>query len=531
MATSTAHPQAHKRFNRSAWAGLAVALPFLILFWVNIAHHTMFFDEVNAWGISAASPTLSKLFYYVHFEGHPWLWYFILWFPSRLTHDPVGMKWVAAALGTVNILIIGLLSPFTYKQRALILCSYFLVWEYTVMCRMYTVMLLLVLLYVVRRVRKPEGVVGCCALLGLAGNTDMTGVLLSGALLIEYAYSSYFGVAKEQRAAAIRRWVPGLLVYVALIVLSVATLWPSKGISWQSSGHIGSHALDRHRIQASIGNMIAAPWWPISPKFPHHFWETNVVDARWLYLLVPVVLFAYWRTFRRDRNLLLLMAVTLAAGALFADFVYEGRVRHWGISFVSLMVGLWLQHGAGEHAKQGDRRWSVWTYGLLAMSAAAGVAAIAGSWMHPFSRARDTAFWLKKNVPSGVPIVGDPDVSFTSVAEEMQEPVYFMECRCVDTFKLFAKTREDFPEAQLGTRLDLAMSDLKTQQLAFVFYRPLKAEDIEQLNTAGLSVAPLASFPGADSYLESYYVYEIEQSNGNSIIPPVSQTSRLLLSR
>jgi hypothetical protein len=112
-----------------AWKALAVVLPFLILFWVNIAHHTMFFDEINAWAISAASPTLSKLFYYVHFEGHPWLWYFILWGPSRLTHDPVAMKWVEAAFGTAILLIIGMLSPFTLKQRALVLSSYFLVWS------------------------------------------------------------------------------------------------------------------------------------------------------------------------------------------------------------------------------------------------------------------------------------------------------------------------------------------------------------------------------------------------------------------
>src|ERR1700761_9444011 len=183
----------------TAWKALAVVLPFLILFWANEAHHTMFFDEVNAWAISASSPTLSKLFYFVHYEGHPWLWYFILWFPSRLTHDPVGMKWVEAVLGTAIILILGLLSPFTYKQRALILCSYFLMWEYTVMCRMYSVMLLLVLLYVMRRVRRPEGVMGSCALLGLAGNTDMTGVLLSSALLVEYAYSSYMSVQREER--------------------------------------------------------------------------------------------------------------------------------------------------------------------------------------------------------------------------------------------------------------------------------------------------------------------------------------------
>ncbi|HEV2577564.1 MAG TPA: hypothetical protein VGU25_10170 [Acidobacteriaceae bacterium] len=510
MATSTAHPQAHARFSRLSWKTLAVVLPFLLLFWVDIAHHTMFFDEVNAWAISAASPTLSKLFYYVHFEGHPWLWYFILWFPSRLTHDPVGMKWVEAALGTANILILGLLSPFTYKQRALILGSYFLVWEYTVMCRMYSVMLLLVLLYVVLRLRKPDCVVGCCALLGLAGNTDMTGVLLSGALLVEYAYSSYFDVAREQRRAVIRRWVPGVLAYVALVGLSIATLWPAKQISWQSSGHLGSHALDRHRIQASIGNMVAAPWWPISPKFPHHFWETSVVEARWLYLLVPVVLFAYWWTFRRDRNLLLLMGCTLAFGILFADFVYEGRVRHWGISFVSFVVGLWLQSVQNEGKGERRVRWSRWTYLLLGMSAVAGAFAVYGSWAHPFSRAREAAFWLKQNEPNAA-LVGAGDVSFGSVAEEMQRPVYFLECRCVDTFKLFSKDREVFPESQLPLRFNLAMQDLHTNQLVFVFYRPLADDDTKRLTSAGLQAVPLTSFPGADSALESFYIYRISR--------------------
>jgi hypothetical protein len=497
----------------SAWKALAVVLPFLILFWVNIAHHTMFFDEANAWAISAASPTLSRLFYYVHYEGHPWLWYFILWFPSRLTHDPVAMKWVAATLGTANLLIVGLMSPFTYKQRALILCGYFFMWEYTVMCRMYSVMLLLVLLYVVRRVRRPEGVVGCCVLLGLTGNTDMTGVLLSGALLVEYAYSSYFGTPAAERRGVLRRWIPGLLVYVALIGLSIATLWPSKNISWQSSGHIGSQALNRHRIDASLGNMIAAPWWPISPQFPHRFWETTVIDAKWLYLLVPVVLFAYWKIFRRDRNLLLLMFVTLAIGVLFADLVYVGRVRHWGITFVSFLVGLWLQSADGSEAEQ--QSWSPWTYGLLGLSTAAGVLALIGSWAHPFSRAREAAKWLQQNEPGDVALVGYPDVSFASLAEELQRPVYFLECGCVDTFKLFSKDREDFAKSEIPERMKRAMADLHTQTLVFAMYEPLDADNEQRLREAGLSARALKSFPGADSMLESYYLYTVERTPGS----------------
>ena len=509
-------PIAHievKTQRSGAWMSLAVMLPFLILYWLNIAHHTMFFDELNAWGISAASPNLRMLFHYVHFEGHPWLWYFILWFPSRLTHDPMGLKWTEAVFGTAIILMIGTLSPFTYKQRALVLSSYFLLWEYTVMCRMYSVMLLLTLIYVLRRARRMDGVVLNCALLGLVSNTDMTGVLLASALLVEYWYSSWTVTVAPERGRLVQCWGAGLAVYAGLIALSVGTLWPSKQISWQSSGHIGSSALNRHRIQQSIGNMVASPWWPISRQFPHHFWETTVRDVHWLYLLLPIVLFVYWRTFRRDRNLLLLMGAVLAFGALFADFVYEGRVRHWGIAFVAFVLGLWIQSARHRYVEHRWPRWPAEAYTLLALSAVAGVFATVGSWEHPFSRAKDTAVWLKRSYSLNAPIVGAPDVSFTSVAEEMQRPVYFLECGCIDTFKLFARTRDDFPETELPQRLNRSLNDLGTPDVVFLFYRPLDAEDLQRLSGSGLLAEPVQTFTGADSYLESYYVYLVHNSS------------------
>lgn len=474
-------------------------------------HHTMFFDEVNAWAISAASPTLSKLFYYVHFEGHPWLWYFILWFPSRLTHDPVAMKWVEAAFGTAILLIIGLLSPFTYKQRALILSGYFLLWEYTVMCRMYSVMLLLVLLYVMRRVSRPEGVVGCCALLGLAANTDMTGVLISSALLVEYAYSSYLGVAKEERGAVVRRWIPGLMVYAALIGLSVATLWPSKDLSWQTSGHLGSKALSGGRIASSIVDLVVGPWWPISQEFPHRFWRITVIKEHWLYLLIPVVLFAYWRTFRGKRNLLVQMGATLLFGVAFADVVYPGSPRHWGIAFIAFVVGLWIQSADTKGEAEGAVPWSGWAYGLLALSTLAGIVAISVSWHRPFSRARDTAKWIEKNVPPGTLVTGAPDVNFASVGEEMQRPMYFLECQCVDTFKLFSKQRNEFSETQFAPRIEQALDLQGRQSLIFLTYRPLFPDDYQRFAQAHLNVSLLRSFTGAEMLNDNYFVYQVSK--------------------
>ena len=53
---------------------LAWTLPFLVFYWVNLAHHELWRDELNAWTIAVVSPTLRQLFHLVHYEAHPWLW-------------------------------------------------------------------------------------------------------------------------------------------------------------------------------------------------------------------------------------------------------------------------------------------------------------------------------------------------------------------------------------------------------------------------------------------------------------------------
>jgi hypothetical protein len=158
---------------------------------------------------------------------------------------------------------------------------------------------------------------------------------------------------------------------------------------------------------------------------------------------------------------------------------------------------------------------------LLAVSTLAGIFALIGSWTHPFSRARDTANWLKKNNYDRAPLTGLPDVSFTSVAEEMQRPVYLLECGCVDTFKLFSKERESVDEREIASRLNLALERLGSSQILFVLYRPLDEADLGRLKKEHLEAEPLASFTGAEVFTENYYVYRIARKNQQSGADPV----------
>ncbi len=491
-------------------ANLALTLPFLLLYWADLWHHTLFFDEVNAWAISAASANLKTLFYLVHYEGHPWLWYFLLWLPSRFTHDPRAMLWVVAPFGTAVYLMLGVLSPFTRIQKALLLLGYFVAFEYTVMNRMYCVMFLLALLYVWRRCRKPEAVIGNVLLLAVMTNVDMTGVVLSGVLLLEYASSYWFAQRNDlQKRASHRYAVVALICYVVMLALSVYTALPSPDISWQSSGHIGSQALTAKRIVRSIGDVTSAPWWPISHEWPRRFWETEVKDQKLLLVMVPFILAAQWWTLRRDKNLLWMMATSLVFAILFADIVYVGRVRHWGITYVTLLVALWMRSDAQRRKSLDKDAWPWTAYALMGLSAFSGVVATASTWTHPFSQARATAQWLKQNHLAGPAMIGSPDVSFASVAEELQQPVYFMECACFDSIKLFSRHRENFSEEQLPDRMLLAAKNLNTTSLIFVWYRPMTPHDDELLAASSLEAIPLHQFQGADTFAESYYIYRI----------------------
>ena len=150
----------------------------------------MWRDELNALAITWASPTIPSLFWHIHHEGHPWLWYVILWIPSRFTHSVLVLKVIQGIVSTAIILFVAFRSPFRTWEKALVLAGYFFVFEYTVVSRMYGVMLLLFVVYLWRRTTRPESPILSALLLGLIASVDTIGIILSFALLLEYAYTA-----------------------------------------------------------------------------------------------------------------------------------------------------------------------------------------------------------------------------------------------------------------------------------------------------------------------------------------------------
>jgi hypothetical protein len=494
-------------------ANLLLTAPFLLFYLIQLAHHQLWRDELNAFGIAVASPTVTSLFHHIRYEGHPWLWYALLWGVAHITVDPIGMKVLQGAIGIAIYLVIGLGSPFSRLEKVLIFLGYFFCFEYTVMSRMYGLLVLLLLLYLRVRNGAPEAgsrernrlLVGAL-LLGLMASTDTLGIMLSGVLICEFLYDRFSGRAAADALTSNAALVWSGLLYLGLLGFAILSARPMPDISWRTTGHPFASAPSKSHLLGATIDYVVMPYLPVRP-FLHGFFWNPMSEAHHAILSVALVmvLAAYWSIFRRRRNLLLLVGLSLIGGALFGHLIYHGSMRHFGFTFLAFFAALWLMRSKVA-------RLPIPASVLLTMVAIGGVIADAQQWRRPFSEAQATAAWLRANQLENMPIAGTKDTTVSSLAELLHRPIYMLDCDCSDTYLLFSDRRDGFEISQIPQRIVTARRDLAASRFLFIEDAPLAQESISSLAGNGLVVRPLARFTEAEVADENFFVYDVSDA-------------------
>ena len=501
---ASTRPERTRHTTASTTRDLLLALPFLALLYVQLAHHVMWRDELNALAIAWASPTIPSLFWHIHHEGHPWLWYMILWIPSRFTQSLLVLKVVQGIVSTAIILFVTLRSPFRTWEKALVLAGYFFVFEYTVLARMYGLMLLLFVVYLWWRTTRPSKPVVAAALLGLMSSTDNIGMILAGALIIEYAYTAYLQ-RKTVPLFSRRQALLAALTYAAIAGFAVWSAKPASDISWRTTGKPFAHATDMSHLYDAFLRYTVMPFFPVQSPRSHLFWNPTPHRAGLAYAgVVVVVLAMLYLSFRYRHGLLLMIGVTIVAGTALSHFIYAGSERHYGVVFLAFLAGAWIvrAESLSEHLA-----WPIYT--LLAISALSSVWAVVGSWERPFSCDKATADWIVQNHLESMPLVGDQDTSVMGVAQYLHRSMYMIECSCEDTYLLYTTRRDNYKEAWEPRRVLEAAHYYHDEPILFVKVRKMQPEERQQLQTEGFQIEPLAEFTGAEELYENFYLYRL----------------------
>ncbi len=189
--------------------------------------HEPWFDEAQAWQIARCASLREILFEIPHYEGHPQLWHLLLvpfaklGAPYELTMFSVNFAFCLAAVA-----LLLWKSPFPKIVRCLIPFSYFFFYQYGVLSRPYSIMMLAFMLVSMTYQRRNERPLRYILSLGLLCASSAYGILVAGGLCIvwtleiirEYWQNRQWSrVLRDGRAYALF----GILIFALILIASI----------------------------------------------------------------------------------------------------------------------------------------------------------------------------------------------------------------------------------------------------------------------------------------------------------------------
>jgi len=408
-----------------------VTLVYATVVAISILHHDMWRDEVHCWMVGKNAYGLRELLFGERiYDGHPFLWYYLLHLASLLWNDVRMLKPIAFALSTTMAYLWMRYVPLPRLLRVLFLGSYFAIFEYTVLGRSYTLALFLVVAYLVvydpRRVRLWP----LSAILSILAATSVYGVFLAFALALplflgririwktDFPRQFGFHIPKE--------YLPALAL-LALTMLLVYYTTPLAADTW--FGRKQHTSVDMTGLQLAsvrfVKGMIPVPDWHLFDFWNSHAFAQDAGRRAWVALGGLGLLVACLLAFSSQPLVALAFLVGVAMMAGLQHVKYEGYTRHFGHFFV-LFVAC-----AGLQFKRQPPRRLAWLQILVVLILIPGVVggAIATrlAWERPFSSARMTADFLRDKGLDKRPVIGIGDHMVSGVAGYLDVPIFYMD--------------------------------------------------------------------------------------------------------
>src|SRR5579862_3063718 len=203
--------------------------------WIGIVaftlrYHEKWADEAQAWLIARDLDLKTIWFHELRYEGSPGLWHTILWLAQHVFHaryDALGYIGMADATAGVALLIFK--APFPRYIRWPLAFTYFMVYQYAVIARPYTLMPLLAfaaaLLF--KDLEHPERMT---VVLVLLANLSLHGTILAGCFGLAYLIDAYKAWSTLDAQVRKRCWIC-IAVMAATFVFIAIILKPTPDVA------------------------------------------------------------------------------------------------------------------------------------------------------------------------------------------------------------------------------------------------------------------------------------------------------------
>lgn len=490
----------------------AVLLLFVLLAAVGVLRHEMWRDELEIWLVARDSGSPFELFRNIATEGHPILWYLLVWCATRLTDNPVSMQFLSVAIGTATVFLVLRYAPFTRLQRALFCLGYFPLYEYTILSRNYGVEMLLAVAVAALWERRREHWLRLGAVLFLLAQSHLYGAIVA----------TCFALWILLEAARARTLVgrPGAAGLVALAGVGLGV----GQVAYQA-GNIGPAHNDfvpgwSLRWLADGFATVCHGYLPLSDPTNPHGWNSSLLalvadpfgPAIGAVAGVALLALSAW-ALRRRREALGVFLLGTATMLTVTLFFWHTWLRHHGQIWLLFVICLWLATVAG-----GRRRWFT---AVLVVQLLAAAQAWAADARRPFSCARETARWLSRPEHRDAILVGSVDFAAQAVAGFLKRPIYYPQSGRFGTFVRWGPERQTVPATKVGNDAEALVHEHHRDALVILNYEPQSPPIGGTVQVApDVAVEGLAQFRGAIVGDEEFFVFRVfETRSYDSALP------------
>lgn len=371
---------------------LIVFAIYAIIISVGVWNHESWRDEAKAWLI-ARDLTPSQILYQTGYEGHPVLWYYLLKILIFFNLPYFSMSILNAGIALIAAFVFLMYSPFSRLFKVLILFSYYLVFEYSIIARNYQIAILLIwLLAAIFEYRYKFRILYAILLLLLLQTNVLVFGLCAG-LIVMFAFEN-------------KHRIKEVMVSMLLMIFGAAFLFwqmysPKDNIFYGYFNYLNLLVPARACLNALI---------PVSYEYQNLF-LIFVGFGIMMILVFPLLKIKY-----------LIFLLFSSFGWLFyvIIFKYYGFHRHHALLFIFLTFLYWI------YQKQDKHSWNIklpnklnsyfqekyiiplckgLSLLVLLISCFWGFRSLYMEVRYPFSGSKDMAEFIKKNVPANSKIV------------------------------------------------------------------------------------------------------------------------------
>lgn len=350
-----------------------------------LPHHEKWADEAQAWLIARDLDLRTIWFHELRYEGSPGLWHTILWIAQHVFHAKYGaLGYIGMAGATAGVALLIFKAPFPRYIRWPLAFTYFLVYQYAVIARPYTLLPLLAFTAAIlfKDVQHPERMT---VVLVLLANLSLHGTILAGCFGLAYLIDARKSWQRLDAKVRKRYWI-----CVAVMVLTVLFLF----IVLKPTPDVGEFAKKKSLEQMPASVQARQPTTAIKLE--------STISGAFFDLWLPslaFILFAGWWCFLREKLMVFALPVLMLT-ALYS--LIHGYAHHHGTLLITTITALWIAWPAPserrgfstfqERARQGM---VVSLLCLCALNIWDAEVAIHREYLYPYSGAEDAANYLR----------------------------------------------------------------------------------------------------------------------------------------